>query len=50
MVITLSFHLSKEGVSRIIFGKLGNKNLEIVVKIKLLMWYKGLGKDIHLAH
>ena len=50
MVIMLSFHLSKEGVSRIYFGKLCNKNLENDVKIKLLIRYKGLGKDIHLAH
>ena len=45
MVITLSFHLSKEGVSRVYFGKLRNKNFKNVVKIKMLIWYKGLGMD-----
>ena len=44
MVITLSFHLSKEGVSREQFDKLRNKYLENAVKVKLLIWHKGLGK------
>ena len=48
MVITLSFYLSKE-VSRVYFVKLGNKNLENDDKFKLLIWYKGLGMDNHLA-
>ena len=50
MVMMLSFHLSKEGVSRVQFDKLGNKNLENDVKFKLLIWYKGLGKDNHVAY
>ena len=44
MVITLSFHLSKEGVSRVQFDKLGNRYLENDVKVKLLIWHNGLGK------
>ena len=45
MVITLSFHLSKEGVARVYFDKLGNKNLKN--DVTLLIWYivKGLGMD-----
>ena len=49
MVITLSFHLSKKGVSRVYFDKLGNKNFKNVVKIKLLIWYEGLGMDNQLT-
>ena len=49
MVIMLSFHLSKESVSRVYFGKLGNKNLENVVQMKLSIWYKGLGMENQLT-
>ena len=35
----------KVGVLRVYFGKLWNKNLEHVVKIRLLIWYKGRGMD-----
>ena len=45
MVITFSFYLSKEGVSRVYLVKLGNKNLENDDKVKLLIWYKDLGMD-----
>ena len=48
MVIMLSFHLSKEGVSRVYFVKLGNKNCENI-KGELLIWYKGLGMDNQFA-
>ena len=37
MVTTLRFHLSKEGVSSVYFGKLGNRNLNDVVQIQLLI-------------
>ena len=50
MVIMLSFNLSKEGVSIVQFDKLGNKNLENDVRVKLLIWYKSLSKDNHLAY
>ena len=51
MVIMLSFYLSKEGVSRVylIIVKLGNRNHENGVKVELLIWYKGLGMNNHLA-
>ena len=49
MVITLSFYLSEEGVSKVYFGELGNKNFKNVVKIKWLMWYEGLSMDNQLT-
>ena len=49
MVITLRFHLSNKGVSRLYIVKLDNKNLENDVKVKLLIWYKGLGIENQLA-
>ena len=45
----VSFYLSKVDVSRVYVGKLGNKNFNNVVKIKLLTWNEDLGMDNQLT-